>query len=80
MERKKHSIGVNEKKKLRKNGLYFIAGCFIKSFWRIIIFFLFRKVARSTIFAFCYQDDTKNIKLGNWERQIARNSKLQYLL
>ena len=27
-----------------------------------------------------YQDDVRNIKRGNWERQIARNGKLQYLV
>ena len=42
-------------------------------------FFLFRKLIHSAIFAFWYHDDVRNIKRGSWERQIASNSKLQYL-
>ena len=38
-------------------------------------FFLFRKLVRSAIFAFLYQDDGRNIKRENWEPQIARNDK-----
>ena len=56
------------KEKLRKNGIYFITGCSMKPL-KIIIIFLFRKLVRSEIFAFCYQDDARNIKRGNWERQ-----------
>ena len=33
--------------------------------------FLLRKLVHSTICAFWYQDDTRNIKRGNWEQQIA---------
>ena len=66
------------REKLRKNKLYFTTGCFIKPF-KIMILFLFRKLIRSAIFAFCYYYDTRNIKTGDWERQIARNGKLQYL-
>ena len=73
--RKKHTA-VNEK--LRKSGLCFITGCFIKPF-KIQLFFLFWKLIRCAIFAFYYQDDAKNTKRGNWERQIAKNGKLQYL-
>ena len=41
------------KEKLRKNGLCFITGCFIKSFDVIINhFFLFCKLIRSPTFAF----------------------------
>ena len=42
------------KEKLRKNGLCFITGCFIKLFKTIII--------SSAIIAFCYRDDARNIK------------------
>ena len=66
------------KEKLRKNGLCFITGCFIKSF-KIMIIFLFWKLVSSVIFAFCYPNDTRNIKRGNWEQQIAKFGKLQYL-
>ena len=41
--------------------------------------FLFRKLIRSPIFAFWYQDDARNIKRESRGRQIARNGKLQYL-
>ena len=67
------------KEKLRKVGVCFITGCYIKSFNMIINHFLFRKLIRSPIFAFSYQDDARNIKRGNRERQVARNSKWQYL-
>ena len=67
------------KEKLRKIGLCFITGCFIKSFNMIINHFLFRKLIRSPIFAFSYQDDARNIKTGTRERQIARNDKSLYL-
>ena len=71
---------VIEKEKLRINVLYFITGCFLKTFKIIIIFFLlFCKLIRSAIFAFCYQDNAKNIKMRNSEWQIAKNGKLQYL-
>ena len=71
-----HSL---RKEKLKKVGLCFITGCFIKSFNMIINHFLFPKLSRSPIFAFWYQDDARNIKRGSRERQIAGNSKLQYL-
>ena len=67
------------KEKLRKVGVCLITGCYIKSFNMIINHFLFQKLIRSPIFAFSYQDDARNIKRGNRERQIARNSKWQYL-
>ena len=66
------------KEKLRKNGICLITGSSIKPL-KIKIIFLFRKLVRSEIFAFYYQDDARNIKRGNWDRQIARNGKLQYL-
>ena len=69
---------VNEKRKTEKNGLCLIIGWFIKPF-KIIITIFFRKLIRSAIFDFCYQDGARNIKMGNWERQIARHCKLQYL-
>ena len=71
-----HSL---RKEKLKNVGLCFITGCFIKSFNMIINHFLFPKLSRSPIFAFWYQDDARNIKRGSRERQIAGNSKLQYL-
>ena len=67
------------KEKMRKVGLCF---CFIKSFNMTIIwqlFFLFRKLIRSPIFAFWFQDDARNMKMGSRKQQIARNGKLQYL-
>ena len=48
--------------------------------FKIIRLFFFLKLIRSAIFAFCYQDGAINIKRGNWERQIARNGNLQYLV
>ena len=39
--------------------------------------FLFRKLVCIAIFTFWYQDDARNIQRENWERQIARNGKLQ---
>ena len=44
-----------------------------------MIIFLFWKLVSSAIFAFCYPNDTRNIKRGNWEQQIAKFGKLQYL-
>ena len=56
------------KEKLREFGLCFTTGCFIKSFNMIINHFLFRKLIRSPIFAFSYQDDARNTKRGNKEK------------
>ena len=50
-----------------------------RKFGFCLIFFLFRELIRRAIFAFYYQDDAINMKRRNWERQIARNGKLQYL-
>ena len=50
-----------EKKHLRKFGLCFIRGCFIKSFNMMIN----RKLMWSPFFAFEYQDDARNIKRGS---------------
>ena len=60
------------KEKLRKAGLCFITGCFIKHFKMIIISFYFSSsfAVQFTLF------DIRDIKRGNWERQIARNGKL----
>ena len=42
------------KEKLREVGICFITDCFLKHFKMIInLFFLFRKLIRSAIFAFC---------------------------
>ena len=71
------------KKKLRKVGLCFVTGCFIKPLQMIINhFFLFLKLIRSAIFAFWYQGYWErqlargNWERGNWERQLARDGKL----
>ena len=39
------------------------------------IFFI-SQVIRSAIFILWNQDEARNIKKGNWERQMARNDKL----
>ena len=68
----------------------FITDCFIKPFKLIIkqFFFnrsfcsqdlLFRKLVRIVIFTFWHQDHARNIKGGNWERQIPKNGKLESL-
>ena len=67
------------KEKQRKVGLCFITGCFIKSFNMITNHFLYRRLVRSPVFAFRYQDDARNIKRGSREWEIAKNGKLQYL-
>ena len=54
------------KEKLRKVGLCFTTGCFIKSI-NLIINFLFCKLIGSPIFAFWYKDDARNIKRGSRE-------------
>ena len=58
------------KEKLRKVGLCFITGCFIKPFKMKIFIFSTSFSAQFLLF------DIRDIKRGNWERQIARNSKL----
>ena len=50
------------KEKLRKIGLCFAVGCFIKSFNMIINHLLYRRLICSPIFAFRCQDDGRNIK------------------
>ena len=60
------------KEKLRKNGLCFITGCFTKPFQMIIIFFYFSSSFAAQLWLF----DIKDIKRRNWEREIARNGKL----
>ena len=60
------------KEKLRKVGLCFIAGCFIKPFKMIInLFFYFSSSLAAQLWFF----DIRDIKRGNWERQIASNGK-----
>ena len=61
------------KEKLRKVELCFISGCFIKPFKMIINHFLYFSSSFAAQFWFF---DIRNIKRGNWERQVARNSKL----
>ena len=69
---------VNEKKKT-DNILTLFYNRLLKSFNMIINLFFFYKLICCPIFAFWYQDDARNLKRGNRERQIARNSKWQYL-
>ena len=66
------------KETLKKFGLCFITGCFIKSFNMMIDHFLFCKLNSSPIFYFWYQNDARNIERGIKEWQIARNGKSQY--
>ena len=78
-ERKKNTgTAVSEKRKTEKKWNLFYNRLFFKAFKNNNHFFLFRKLIRSAFFGFCYQNDAKNNKRGNWERQIARNDKLQY--
>ena len=54
---------LNEKKKLRKVGLRFISGCFMKPFKMIInLFFYFSSLYAAQFWLF----DIKNIKRGSW--------------
>ena len=61
------------KEKLRKVGLCFITGCFIKPFKMIINHFFYFSSSFAAQFSLF---DIRDIKRGNWERQIARNGKL----
>ena len=68
------------KEKLRIARLCFIVGCFIKSFKMIINHFFFISQAHlQRSFCFLLSEWRRSIKRGNWERQIATDSKLQYL-
>ena len=60
--------------KLKKVGLCFITGCFIKLFQMVInlFFFYFSSSSAAQVWLF----DIRDIKKGNWERQIARDGKL----
>ena len=61
------------KEKLKKVGLCFITGCFMKPFKMIIdLFFYFSSSFAVQFLLF----DIRGIKRGNWERQIARDGKL----
>ena len=78
-EREKNTrTAVNEKRKTEESWTFLQQAVSSRSFCSQD-FFLFRKLVRSAIFAFGYQDDARNIRRRNWERQIARNCKLQYL-
>ena len=62
------------KEKLKKLGLCFIQGCFIKPFQMIInLFFFYFSSSFSAQFSIF---DIRDIKRGNWERQIAKDGKL----
>ena len=69
-----------KKEKVRKAGLCFITGCFLKHF-KILInrFFFISQAHRNQFLLFDVRMTQKISKVGNWERQIARNGKLQYL-
>ena len=62
------------KEKLRKVGLCFRTGCFIKPFQMIInyLFFYFSSSLAAQFLLF----DIRDIKRGDWERQIAKDGKL----
>ena len=61
------------KEKLRKIGLCIITGCFVKPFQMLINhLFCFSSLFAAQFFLF----DIKDIKRGNWERQIAKDGKL----
>ena len=61
------------KEKLRKVGLCFITGCFMKPFQMIINhFFYFSSSFTAQFLLF----DIRDIKRENWEQQIARDCKL----
>ena len=61
------------KEKLKKVGLCFITGCFIKPF-KVIINNLF--YFSSSFAAQFLLFDVRDIKRGNWERQIAKVDEL----
>ena len=88
-EKNSHSA-VNEKRKTEKSStLFYLTGYFKKPWKSQLIFFssvglfvhkiFFLKFVHSVIFVLWCQEIERNVKMGNWERQIARNSKLQYL-
>ena len=75
MEREKTLIQQPmRKEKLKKVGLCFITGCSIKPFKIIINFFFFH--FSSSFAAQLWFFDIRDIKRGNWKRQVARNGKL----
>ena len=62
---------IRKEKKQQSMRLCFITGSFEKPFKMINNnISLFHKYIESAIFAFCCQDDIRNIKRGNWERHI----------
>ena len=61
------------KEKLRKVGLCFISGCFVKPFKMIINHFIYFSSSFTMQF---WLFDIRDIKRGNYEQQIARNGKL----
>ena len=60
------------KEKLRKVGPCFITGCFIKPFKMIINHFFYFS---SPFTAQFWHFDIRDIKRGNWERQVAGNGR-----
>ena len=57
---------------MRKAGICFITGCFIKPLKWQLIFFYFSSSLAAQVLLF----DIRAIKRRNWERQITRNGKL----
>ena len=66
-----------KKEKLRKVGLCFISGCFIKPFKMTVNHFFYLS---SSFVAQFWLFDIRDFKRGNWEPQIARNGNLNILL
>ena len=74
-EKSTHTAVSEKRKTEKKNGICFIAGCF-----KIMIFFFFARSFAGQFSLFVIRmTGARNIKMGNWERQIARHCKLQYL-
>ena len=66
-ERKKLIQQSMRKKKLRKNGLYFVTGCFIRPFKIIIIFFYFGSsfAAQFSLFVIKMTQEISKGEIGN---------------
>ena len=73
-QKKKTHTAVNEKRKTEKNGLCFITYSFIKSFKRIIIFFISQAHSQRN---FCYLLSGRHKKYQNRKLGIANSSECQ---
>ena len=90
-KREKTVIQQSMRKTEKSWTLFYLTGYFMKPLKMIINQFFFnrafcsqdvlsfRQLVHREIFVFRCQDDLRNIKIGNWKRQIARNRKLRYL-